>query len=251
MLWMIMFFFFFFFLFCGFYEGKGGGDVIKKRWGGLNALWFLIRGGLLWLFSLHLRSRDWYFWIFVLSVQCSHVFLIWHRCNRMSLFWLLSFSISSFAISLILPFQIQNIAPFSPSSSADSPWSQPAHSSSTGQPFGKWNSHGALKEPARETCSHSKRSLIQLYSDIVKVRLQTTTQYSNALDAASRIFKNEGPAAFYKVCVENISFCWCWGEGTPEEKMGKKKTVDADGFLCVNLGDVNAFGGNRCLCKWA
>ncbi|MCJ1373005.1 hypothetical protein MMC20_004231 [Loxospora ochrophaea] len=34
--------------------------------------------------------------------------------------------------------------------------------------------------------------------DIVKVRLQTTTQYSNALDCATKIFKNEGPAAFYK-----------------------------------------------------
>ncbi|KAF2723492.1 mitochondrial carrier [Polychaeton citri CBS 116435] len=34
--------------------------------------------------------------------------------------------------------------------------------------------------------------------DIVKVRLQTTTQYSNALDAATQIFKHEGPAAFYK-----------------------------------------------------
>ncbi|KAF2728444.1 mitochondrial carrier [Polyplosphaeria fusca] len=34
--------------------------------------------------------------------------------------------------------------------------------------------------------------------DIVKVRLQTTQQYSSALDAASKIWKNEGPAAFYK-----------------------------------------------------
>ncbi|KAF2272447.1 mitochondrial carrier [Westerdykella ornata] len=34
--------------------------------------------------------------------------------------------------------------------------------------------------------------------DIVKVRLQTTSQYSNALDAASKIYKNEGPLAFYK-----------------------------------------------------
>lgn len=34
--------------------------------------------------------------------------------------------------------------------------------------------------------------------DIVKVRLQTTTQYSSALDCATQIFKNEGPAAFYK-----------------------------------------------------
>jgi hypothetical protein len=34
--------------------------------------------------------------------------------------------------------------------------------------------------------------------DIVKVRLQTTTQYSGAADAASKILKNEGAAAFYK-----------------------------------------------------
>ncbi|OKL59107.1 hypothetical protein UA08_05600 [Talaromyces atroroseus] len=34
--------------------------------------------------------------------------------------------------------------------------------------------------------------------DIVKVRLQTTSQYSGALDCATKIFKNEGPLAFYK-----------------------------------------------------
>ncbi|KAG8529188.1 uncharacterized protein KY384_005823 [Bacidia gigantensis] len=34
--------------------------------------------------------------------------------------------------------------------------------------------------------------------DIVKVRLQTTSQYSGALDGATQIFKNEGPLAFYK-----------------------------------------------------
>ena len=35
--------------------------------------------------------------------------------------------------------------------------------------------------------------------DIVKVRLQTTSQYKSALDGATQIFKNEGPLAFYKV----------------------------------------------------
>lgn len=35
-------------------------------------------------------------------------------------------------------------------------------------------------------------------TDIVKVRLQTTTQYSSALDAAAQIYKKEGPLAFYK-----------------------------------------------------
>jgi solute carrier family 25 carnitine/acylcarnitine transporter 20/29 len=34
--------------------------------------------------------------------------------------------------------------------------------------------------------------------DIVKVRLQTTQQYTGALDAATQIYKNEGAPAFYK-----------------------------------------------------
>ncbi|KAF2263493.1 mitochondrial carrier [Lojkania enalia] len=34
--------------------------------------------------------------------------------------------------------------------------------------------------------------------DIIKVRLQTTQHYSGALDAATRIWKHEGPLAFYK-----------------------------------------------------
>lgn len=34
--------------------------------------------------------------------------------------------------------------------------------------------------------------------DIVKVRLQTTSRYNGALDAATQIFKTEGPSAFYK-----------------------------------------------------
>lgn len=34
--------------------------------------------------------------------------------------------------------------------------------------------------------------------DIIKVRLQTTQQYTGALDCATQIWKNEGPAAFYK-----------------------------------------------------
>ncbi|KAF2500533.1 mitochondrial carrier [Lophium mytilinum] len=34
--------------------------------------------------------------------------------------------------------------------------------------------------------------------DIIKVRLQTTTQYSGAFDCASKIYKSEGPLAFYK-----------------------------------------------------
>ncbi len=38
------------------------------------------------------------------------------------------------------------------------------------------------------------------YLDIVKVRLQTSDQYRNALECATRIAKDEGPLAFYKVC---------------------------------------------------
>jgi solute carrier family 25 carnitine/acylcarnitine transporter 20/29 len=34
--------------------------------------------------------------------------------------------------------------------------------------------------------------------DIVKVRLQTTQNYTGALDAATKIYKNEGASAFYK-----------------------------------------------------
>ena len=56
--------------------------------------------------------------------------------------------------------------------------------------------------------SHSVRILrlfwyyVRLISlDIVKVRLQTTSQYSGALDGATQILKNEGPTAFYKVRV--------------------------------------------------
>ncbi|KAG9859423.1 hypothetical protein KCU68_g266, partial [Aureobasidium melanogenum] len=42
------------------------------------------------------------------------------------------------------------------------------------------------------------RSLTSQPFDIVKVRLQTTSQYSGAADAASKILKNEGATAFYK-----------------------------------------------------
>lgn len=41
-------------------------------------------------------------------------------------------------------------------------------------------------------------TFINTSTDIVKVRLQTTTQYKSALECATQIFKTEGPAAFYK-----------------------------------------------------
>ncbi|KAJ5257128.1 hypothetical protein N7478_013232 [Penicillium angulare] len=40
--------------------------------------------------------------------------------------------------------------------------------------------------------------MAQVLLDIVKVRLQTTTQYKSAAEAATKILKNEGAAAFYK-----------------------------------------------------
>ena len=53
---------------------------------------------------------------------------------------------------------------------------------------------------------HSRRVCIEIQlSDIVKVRLQTSTRYSSALDGATQIFKNEGPAAFYKVGIHFAS----------------------------------------------
>ncbi|KAI9779594.1 MAG: hypothetical protein M1839_007259 [Geoglossum umbratile] len=42
--------------------------------------------------------------------------------------------------------------------------------------------------------------------DIVKVRLQTTAEYSNALDCASKIWRNEGALAFYKVSIQFGAF---------------------------------------------
>jgi hypothetical protein len=43
-----------------------------------------------------------------------------------------------------------------------------------------------------------KLPVLTICEDIVKVRLQTTNQYSSALDAATKIWKTEGPLAFYK-----------------------------------------------------
>ncbi|KAL1301737.1 hypothetical protein AAFC00_005940 [Neodothiora populina] len=51
---------------------------------------------------------------------------------------------------------------------------------------------------AKDLFSGAVGGVAQVLIDIVKVRLQTTTQYKNALDAASQILKNEGAPAFYK-----------------------------------------------------
>lgn len=56
------------------------------------------------------------------------------------------------------------------------------------------------------------------------MRLQTTTQYSSALDCASKIFKNEGPSAFYKGTLTpliGIGACVCIpGSATPRIHTG-------------------------------
>ena len=48
------------------------------------------------------------------------------------------------------------------------------------------------------TLSQAPPALTLRKPDIVKVRLQTTTNYHSALDAARKIYRNEGPLAFYK-----------------------------------------------------
>ncbi|KAK4990857.1 carrier protein ymc1 [Elasticomyces elasticus] len=62
-------------------------------------------------------------------------------------------------------------------------------------------SHGA-SQTAKDLFSGAAGGIAQVLIgqpfDIVKVRLQTTTKYSNALDCATQIFKNEGATAFYK-----------------------------------------------------
>ncbi|KAL8688576.1 MAG: hypothetical protein Q9218_005545, partial [Villophora microphyllina] len=61
---------------------------------------------------------------------------------------------------------------------------------------------GGAKQTAKDLFAGAVGGVAQVVLgqpfDIVKVRLQTTTRYSSALDAATQIFKNEGPLAFYK-----------------------------------------------------
>ena len=72
-------------------------------------------------------------------------------------------------------------------------------------------------------------------TDIVKVRLQTTTQYSSALQCATSIFKNEGATAFYKV-LPTFSVSQLLGE------IDKAKTG--------SQGDVNALNRYRSMCMY-
>ncbi|KAF2129758.1 mitochondrial carrier [Dothidotthia symphoricarpi CBS 119687] len=57
--------------------------------------------------------------------------------------------------------------------------------------------HG-LKRTLKDLFAGAVGGVAQVLLDIVKVRLQTTQQYSGALDAATKIYQNEGALAFYK-----------------------------------------------------
>ncbi|KAE8352462.1 mitochondrial carrier domain-containing protein [Aspergillus coremiiformis] len=58
-------------------------------------------------------------------------------------------------------------------------------------------SDGALRT-IKDLAAGAAGGIAQVLLDIVKVRLQTSTEYTTALDCASKILKNEGPLAFYK-----------------------------------------------------
>ncbi|KAI9708694.1 MAG: hypothetical protein M1828_002678 [Chrysothrix sp. TS-e1954] len=55
-----------------------------------------------------------------------------------------------------------------------------------------------FKQTAKDLFAGAAGGVAQVLIDIVKVRLQTSTQYSNALDCARKIWSQEGPTAFYK-----------------------------------------------------
>ncbi|KAL8936923.1 MAG: hypothetical protein Q9216_004682 [Gyalolechia sp. 2 TL-2023] len=57
---------------------------------------------------------------------------------------------------------------------------------------------GGAKQAAKDLFSGAVGGVAQVLIDIVKVRLQTTTRYTGAVDAATKILKDEGPLAFYK-----------------------------------------------------
>ncbi|KAF9636264.1 putative mitochondrial carrier protein [Lasiodiplodia theobromae] len=57
---------------------------------------------------------------------------------------------------------------------------------------------GGLARTVKDLFAGAAGGVAQVLLDIVKVRLQTTTQYSGALDCGAKIWKNEGPLAFYK-----------------------------------------------------
>ncbi|GAB7337404.1 hypothetical protein MBLNU457_g2747t2 [Dothideomycetes sp. NU457] len=53
-------------------------------------------------------------------------------------------------------------------------------------------------QASKDLFSGAVGGIAQVLIDIVKVRLQTTTKYSGALDCASQVLKHEGASAFYK-----------------------------------------------------
>ncbi|KAF2199758.1 mitochondrial carrier [Delitschia confertaspora ATCC 74209] len=55
-----------------------------------------------------------------------------------------------------------------------------------------------LQRTLKDLFAGAVGGVAQVLLDIVKVRLQTTTQYTGAVDAATSIYKKEGPLAFYK-----------------------------------------------------
>ncbi|KAL4919364.1 mitochondrial carrier domain-containing protein [Aspergillus aurantiobrunneus] len=75
--------------------------------------------------------------------------------------------------------------------------------------------------------------------DIVKVRLQTTTQYSSALDCASQILKNEGPFAFYKGTLTpliGIGACVSVQFGAFHEARRRLEALNKKKYADSNLG---------------
>ncbi|RDA87055.1 hypothetical protein CP532_3257 [Ophiocordyceps camponoti-leonardi (nom. inval.)] len=69
---------------------------------------------------------------------------------------------------------------------------QPKHESSGG------GAHQTTKDLFSGAMGGIAQVLIGQPFDIIKVRLQTTNRYKGALDAATSIYKSEGPLAFYK-----------------------------------------------------
>ncbi|KAB8071337.1 mitochondrial carrier domain-containing protein [Aspergillus leporis] len=108
-------------------------------------------------------------------------------------------------------------------------------------------SDGALRT-IKDLGAGAAGGIAQVLLDIVKVRLQTTTQYANALDCASKILKNEGPSAFYKgtltpligigACV-SVQFGAFHEARRRLEELNKKKYADSS----LSYGQYYMAGG--------
>ncbi|RDA91295.1 hypothetical protein CP533_6338 [Ophiocordyceps camponoti-saundersi (nom. inval.)] len=87
---------------------------------------------------------------------------------------------------------------------------EPFNGAAIGAPYGHPEFKGDLPEPAHDEGAsttlytggcHCGRVGVAVASqpfDIIKVRLQTTNRYKGAFEAATSIYKSEGPLAFYK-----------------------------------------------------